>query len=221
MATTSKCKSFSIKLEFIRDVPPFKVQFCSAVNLLKISFPCITGLVSKPTDWLATKIHDMDYLVTKSNYEKIFGPGDEFHPNPYATAVLGLHYLYTAGKSICYNQDGITSIRCGATDIVDFSTTTVVFKGDNTTNSNSEIVKGAMKNFQTSLQKKTMIRVLLKARTPHNPKDVQVYYNNMFVHHWSFSTTANCWCFTLRSYPREGDISNTSKCDCCELNNKR
>lgn len=57
----------------------------------------VGGIIKKDANFHMTHVvNSINYLVYISNFEFVWGPGDEFHPNAYATAILLLHYLHTS-----------------------------------------------------------------------------------------------------------------------------
>ncbi len=64
-------------------------------------------------------VNNFEMLVPFSTRDLVFSPGDEFHRNPLATALLGVHYQYQNGKGTAGNvHDGVVAIRCGKGDII-------------------------------------------------------------------------------------------------------
>jgi hypothetical protein len=72
--------------------------------------------VEKPKDqyikYVIEKVNSFQLLVPSSNWSFVFSSGDEFHRNPLATALLGIHYQHYGGTAAAGNSKiGIIAIR--------------------------------------------------------------------------------------------------------------
>lgn len=91
-------------------------------------------------------------------YKRVYGPGDEFHANPFVTALIGLHCNWTFGQACSGNQRvGIVSIRCGLDDII---------RDNNTVIWSSKSSKNIIA-FTKVYEEKSLVRVLLQAEVPY------------------------------------------------------
>ena len=158
-------------------------------------------------------------FIFKTNYKYVFGPGDEFHNNVFATAVLLIHYKYNNGVSITGSKlSGCASIRIGLTDEI-VNDDLVYFFGQNEANSNNlDLIKGSTSYLFTSWKLNNMIRVLIDAKVNWSKRTIensQFYLNNMFVHECVY--LVDKWKFTLRSYPRDTINNDWTECSCCAL----
>jgi hypothetical protein len=163
---------------------------------------------------MVEKVHDLNFLAPKSMLHFSFAPGDEYHPNPFSTALLGIHYQYGNGKSTSGNQDiGIISLRCGKEDLVR-SADFVIF-ATKTVNSPTA--------FFLTYKKQQLVRVLLGPEVsfnrPENPStdkkyNTQYYLGNLYVHSiirlkdWT-------WSITLCGSPPKLEMDLLGNCGCC------
>ena len=162
-------------------------------------------------------LNSIERFVLKSNYNLIFGPGDEFDTNPISTAILGIHAKYFNGISITGSlTEGCYSIRLGNTDYIKDYSFIYYFGDENIDNDdNINAIKGNFRYLSKSWNLQNLIRVILQSnvnwiRTFPNS---QLYFGNMFVH--ECKVINNRWRFTLRSYPKPINC-NYKNCYCCE-----
>ena len=158
-------------------------------------------------------------FILKTKYKYVFGPGDEFHNNVFATAVLLIHYKYNNGVSITGSKlSGCASIRIGIEDEI-INDDYIYFFGQNEANTNNfDLIKGSTSYLCTSWKLNNMIRVLVDAKVYWPKRTIansQIYLNNMYVHECIF--LVDKWRFTLRSSPRDIVNSNWTECFCCQL----
>jgi len=140
----------------------------------------------------------------------VYGPGEEYCNNPLVTALLGIHYLFTAGKAIAGNSEvGICSIRCGPEDKIIESSYVVFWTGETDVHLCASIL---------SYNEQTMIRVLLGSEIPYVGKkhlNSQYYFGNMFLH--EIIQDNKKWRWTLRSLPKPKNEKIMTCCRCCSL----
>lgn len=172
------------------------------------------GIIYKPKEnfqqYVLQVVNNWKDLILVEIWEKTYGPGEEYHKNPLVTALLGIHYVFSAGKAIAGNsQIGICSIRCGPEDIIINSYYVIFWTGETDENLNASII---------SYTKQNIIRVLLGSNVFYAGKkylDSQYYFGNMFLH--EIKKDNNKWKWTLRGWPKSNDIDTKDYCSCCSF----
>lgn len=152
--------------------------------------------------------NDFEVLVPSSNRALAYSPGDEFHQNPLATSLLGIHYPYSNGKATAGNiNTGVIAIRCGGSDIIE-STDYIIF---DTRNQDTTPPKA----FLVTYERKQWVRILLAANIStrfRNTTPTQYYLGNMIIHEIFKDET---WKITFRSFLPTVDLQ-LGRCPCCK-----
>jgi alpha-galactosidase/6-phospho-beta-glucosidase family protein len=148
--------------------------------------------------YLINEVHSIDLLVIHSKTTNVWSPGDKFHKNPLALAMVGLHPNYYKGVAVSGNSTiGVVAIRCSEKEVQ--SSDWVCFD-----TLQQQLSQMWIKTFSLS----QMVRVLV-----NNGKNYVYYLANMFIHKMWLDEH---WKILLRGFPKNSNLTDSSSCYCCE-----
>jgi hypothetical protein len=171
---------------------------------------------SKPSDHPLVVLNRLEVLLPVSRWKEVIGPGDEIHPNPLASAMLGVHTAYFAGSSLSGNKDiGCCCIHLGEGDTIVDDSYVIYYLHQTTSEQLMFIGRKSMLHVSFFLQ--NPIAVILCSNKSYHKRTLtrsQYYLNNFYIHY--FSQQDDFWYVHLRTYPRKDAVMFQEDCHCCK-----